>query len=385
MANVSFIMGTDEKINQVPEKQGQILVSTDTKNLSVDITDSERITIGGGLGETTSDGGEIFNLYEETEASLGTIAGAEIGKQKLPKNTAGEYAHAEGVSTAAIGKGSHTEGVGTKTSAEAAHAEGAGTLVLGAGSHAEGRGVNFSVNVTAIDGNVVTVKSNNSSIALRASELEAIKKNAVIFYETNNTNHDGVFYYATATETETFLGVATENTSSIIQGIFQAVESEAEEDLYVVSGTSSVNKINVEGKSYVSALDPSDVYGATVSYDGTRQNGVVTIRIAIPDSEKCDILDSSYVKVFNSENLLGATETTLNLLLSGIADGAEDVHYKNAILTAEFDVVTNEVIRYSLSYETTVYIDSAQRGLFTLKNVNYQTKNIVEYIDFTCD
>lgn len=160
-------------------------------------------------GEITNDGGEIFNLYEDTTTSLGTIAGIEIGSQTLPKNVAGEYAHAEGVSTAAIGKGSHTEGVGTKADAEAAHAEGAGTLVLGAGSHAEGRGINFSVNVTAIDGNVVTVKSNNSSISLRASELEAIKKNAVIWYETDSTNHNGVFYYATAAETETFLGVAT--------------------------------------------------------------------------------------------------------------------------------------------------------------------------------
>ncbi len=221
------------------------------------------------------------------------------------------------------------------------------------------------------------------------------KKDLVDYFNTNLNKIKEEKYGFTRTsdvemqkfdfEEATFLGRPTENTDKIIQGIFQTVDGETEEDLYVVSGTSSVNKINVEGKPYVSALAPADVYGATVSYDGTRQNGVVTIKIAIPDAEKCDILDSSYIRVFNSDNLLGATETTLNSLLSGIADGTETVKYKNAILTAEFDVVTNEVIKYSLSYETTVYVDSAQNGLFTLKNVNYQTKNTIDYIDFTCN
>ena len=181
-----------------------------------------------------------------------------------------------------------------------------------------------------------------------------------------------------------FLGVVTENTDEIIQGIFSTVGSQKEEELYVVQGTSSTNKINVEGQNYVSALSVADVYGATAKYDANRQNGVITISIALPDAEKSEVLDSAYGKVFNSENLLGATETTLNAILSGVADGTEVVHYKNAVLTAEFDVNTAEVLKYSISYETTVYIASAQtKKLFTLKEVNYQTVNTVDYIDFT--
>jgi hypothetical protein len=181
-----------------------------------------------------------------------------------------------------------------------------------------------------------------------------------------------------------FLGVVTENTDEIIQGIFSTVGSQKEEDLYVVQGTASTNKINVEGQNYVSALSVADVYGATAKYDANRQNGVITISIALPDAEKSEVLDSAYGKVFNSENLLGATETTLNTILSGVADGTEVVHYKNAVLTAEFDVNTAEVLKYSISYETTVYIASAQtKKLFTLKEVNYQTVNTVDYIDFT--
>lgn len=161
------------------------------------------------IGETTTEGGEIFNLYEDTEEDFGTIGGISIGKQTVPKNKAGQYGHAEGVGTSASGKASHAEGAGTKADAEATHAEGAGTLVTGAGSHAEGRGINFTVKVTAISGNIVTVKSNNSSIIERVSELEAIDKNAVIWYETDSSNHNGEFYYATNIEIQKTLGVAS--------------------------------------------------------------------------------------------------------------------------------------------------------------------------------
>jgi hypothetical protein len=53
------------------------------------------------------------------------------------------------------------------------------------------------------------------------------------------------------------------------------------------------------------------------------------------------------------------------------------------VLTAEFDADTDEVIKYSLTYDTEVYIESAQNGLFTLKEVNYKTTNTIDYIDFT--
>lgn len=181
-----------------------------------------------------------------------------------------------------------------------------------------------------------------------------------------------------------FMGVTTDKTDDIIQGIFTTVGSQKEEELYVVEGTSSVNKINVEGQNYVSKLTTADVYGATAKYDANRQNGIITISIALPDAEKSEVLDSAYGKVFNSDNLLSSTESMLNTILSNVADGSEVVHYKNAILTAEFDVTTAEVLKYSITYETTVYIASAQnKTLFTLKDVNYQTKNTIEYIDFT--
>jgi hypothetical protein len=179
--------------------------------------------------------------------------------------------------------------------------------------------------------------------------------------------------------------VVTENTDKIISGIFSAVNSEKEEDLYVVQGTASTNKINVEGQNYVSALLPSDVYGATAKYDANRQNGVITISIALPDAEKSEVLDSAYGKVFNSDNLLGATETTLTSILSGVSDGSEVVHYKNAVLVAEFEAGTGYPVSYSTSYETNVFVADASKSLYTFENLNYKTENKVDYIDFIYD
>lgn len=177
--------------------------------------------------------------------------------------------------------------------------------------------------------------------------------------------------------------VETENTDNIIQAIFDTVGSDSDTEEYVIYGTSSLNKMSVEGKNYVSALTAADVLGSKAVYDETR--GTVKITIAIPDSEKCDIIDSSYIKVFNSNNLLGATETTLNSILSGVAAGTEVVHYKNAVLIAEFEVATGNVVSYETTYETEVYIEKAQSGIITLEGVTYKTKNTVDYIDFCYD
>ncbi len=181
-------------------------------------------------------------------------------------------------------------------------------------------------------------------------------------------------------DSATFLGVSTENTDALIQEIFATANSDADEEGYVVYGNSSTNKISVEGKTYVSTLSLADVYGAKAVADQSR--GVVTITIALPDCEKSEINDSPYIKVFNTQNLLGATETTLNSILTGISEGTEVVHYKNAYVEAEFEIATGNVTEYNTYYETKVFITSAQNGLITLKGVNYETANKAYYTDF---
>lgn len=181
-------------------------------------------------------------------------------------------------------------------------------------------------------------------------------------------------------EKASMFGIATDNTDDLVQRIFSTVGSDPEEDEYVVYGTSSTNKVSVEGKTYVSTLALSDVYGTRVEYDSSRD--IVKITIAIPDVEKQNVFDSSYAKVFNTENLLGATENVLNKILTGIADGTEIVHYKNATLVAEFDARTGNVESYETTFDTHVYVDKAQNSVITLEGVNYSTTNTTTYIDF---
>ncbi len=162
------------------------------------------------VGQKTSEGGEIFNLYKDAEIDFGNIDGISIGKQTIPKNKAvGEYSHAEGVGTSAKGDASHAEGFGTSAKGDASHAEGVGTFVTGNAAHAEGCGVRFTVKISKIEGNIVTVKS--PGIIPNINELESIKVNSVIWYETDSANHGGEFYCVNYAEPVKTLGITTAN------------------------------------------------------------------------------------------------------------------------------------------------------------------------------
>ena len=196
-------------------------------------------------GEKTENG-EIFNLYEDTETDVGTIAGISFGKQKLPKNAAiGEYSHAEGISTTAAGKGSH--------------AEGAGVFVSGSSAHGEGLGASYNVKVTKIDGNIITIESTNSNSLLKSSELEAIEKNAVLWYETNAETHEGKFYYVTSVElVKNFLQMVT--SSKLTLNTTPAFATNAQ--LKVILGGAFGSMSHIEG-GFSSTLDPdlTKLYG----------------------------------------------------------------------------------------------------------------------------
>ena len=117
----------------------------------------EKLT--GGVGKATSEGGEIFNDYEnnyatnnshaegiDTEAHYishaegqNTFADTISHAEGSHTYAFGEGSHAEGYHTTADGDcGSHAEGSSTYSGSEGSHAEGVHTQALGIGSHAEG-------------------------------------------------------------------------------------------------------------------------------------------------------------------------------------------------------------------------------------------------------
>ena len=101
-------------------------------------------------GLIESSGGEIFNTYTGSS-----------------KNSAYEYAHAEGLGTSASGLASHSEGVGTAASGDQSHAEGKNTTASGFASHTEGESTNAT-------GYYAHAEGNNTTASGRCAHAEGV-------------------------------------------------------------------------------------------------------------------------------------------------------------------------------------------------------------------
>lgn len=124
------------------------------------------------VGQKTTDGGEIFNNYENNIATTnshaegsntkatGKCAHAEGGNVFDIHSTGpiakGDGSHAEGCGTKAIGDCSHAEGTYTTASGDWSHAEGGGAKATGTSSHAEGGGTTASGNYSHAEGGSTT-------------------------------------------------------------------------------------------------------------------------------------------------------------------------------------------------------------------------------------
>ena len=92
------------------------------------------------LGDTTITALRAAHAEGISTTAIGDCSHAE-GSSTI---ASGDSSHAEGQTTEASGRLSHAEGSQTKASGEASHAEGSGTIALGYASHAEGDGTKAS-------------------------------------------------------------------------------------------------------------------------------------------------------------------------------------------------------------------------------------------------
>ncbi len=101
------------------------------------------------VGKTTTEGGEIFNDYENNQAldigahaeGRGTTANKNAHAEGRNTQALGNVSHAEGNTTTATGDGgSHAEGLKSIANGISAHAEGNETLADADNSHSEGGG-----------------------------------------------------------------------------------------------------------------------------------------------------------------------------------------------------------------------------------------------------
>ena len=184
-----------------------------------------------------------------------------------------------------------------------------------------------------------------------------------------------------------FVGIDFGNSAESLAQEIKALivtETEPEEAQTIVKGLNCDNAMSVETADYVSKLNADDVYGITVTY----AEGVMTISVALADCEIDSLSQSAYADVFNTELIVEDSENILEKVfsVSDLSD-AKRKDARNAVLTMSFDTATGDVISYTTTYETDMYILQANMGISSilsaeLKGIQYGTRKTVVYDNF---
>ncbi|MGN1315801.1 MAG: dockerin type I repeat-containing protein [Acutalibacteraceae bacterium] len=151
-------------------------------------------------------------------------------------------------------------------------------------------------------------------------------------------------------------------------------------------GSNDFSLVSVEGEDYVSNLAVSDIFGAKAVYDS--ETGLVTMEVALPDTEMETAAQSAYAKVFNVTDILNEQNTTLmKLMKNSSGESAMRREFKNCVLKIVVDAATANVQSYTVSYESDVYVAQTNFGtnslnLAKLKGITIQKLHSIKYEDF---
>ena len=179
-------------------------------------------------------------------------------------------------------------------------------------------------------------------------------------------------------------GNSAESVAQLIKDMI-ITETEPEEAQTIIKGTNTYNAMSVEGEDYVSKLSADDIYGAIVSYDGA---GLMTIKVALPDSEIENISQTAYADIFNTTLIKEDSESVLeSVFAANTMEDAKRKDVKNAVATLVFDTETGNVVSYSTTYETDMYLVNSTMGISSilsaeLRGVQYGTRVTVTYDNF---
>ncbi len=173
---------------------------------------------------------------------------------------------------------------------------------------------------------------------------------------------------------------------SVTAEVEKSLTSEEEEIEYttISSGAGQYDLLSVEGEDYVSNLSASDVFGLKVTLKDT----IMTIEIALPDTEIETANQSAYAKVFNTTDLIAEQDTTLmKLMKASSGETATFREFKNCVLKAEIDIMTGNVLYYSANFESHVYVAQTNFGLSSLslaklKDITFHKNHSIKYQDF---
>ncbi len=175
-------------------------------------------------------------------------------------------------------------------------------------------------------------------------------------------------------------------------GIADMVEEALTEDdkenesTIIPSGDYMYSDVLVEGEDFVSNLSASDVFGSKAAYDV--ETGELTIEIALPDTEIEMANQSAYSKVLNTSDLIAEQDTTLmKLMKASSGETAMLREFKNCVLKIVVDVATNNVLLYTVTYQSRVYVAQTNFGISSLsvaklKGIEFEKVHSVKYEDF---
>ncbi len=180
-------------------------------------------------------------------------------------------------------------------------------------------------------------------------------------------------------------GTSAEGIASMVEESLTEDDKENESSV-IPFGSDDFSLISVEGEAYVSALSVSDVFGSRASYDV--ELGQMTIEIALPDTEIELANQSAYASVFNTSDMIAEQNTTLmKLMKASSGETAMLREFKNCVLTIVVDVATNNVLSYTVSYQSKVYVAQTNFGIGSLSaaklnGIEFEKDHLIKYEDF---
>lgn len=176
------------------------------------------------------------------------------------------------------------------------------------------------------------------------------------------------------------------------EGVAQMVRENLTEDdkenvvTVIPYGSTDFSLVSVENEDYVSRLTVSDIFGARASYD--EELGQITIEIALPDTEIEMATQSAYAKVFNTDDMIAEQNTTLmKLVKASSGETAMLREFKNCVLTIVVDAASNNVMSYTATYQSDVYVAQTTVGIGNtlsakLKGIKFVKNHSIKYEDF---
>ncbi len=198
------------------------------------------------------------------------------------------------------------------------------------------------------------------------TNLNKIKASRPGFTKTNeeklndfSIEEDGAFGIVEKGSIDNIKSKITENINS------------SNETSYVEKGVACYNEISYEGEDFVSKATPDDLMGATAVVN--QKKNTLEITVCVKNTEKADLSTSGYSKLLNPAKMEeDGIVTALGYINQFINSDGFRTTYKNGVFKATFDLETNNVIEYKVSYDV---------NIFALGNEGFSLGSLLSILD----